>query len=172
MDLYPNLKEALLKIVGKDVEVFESKGSYWAVLEDVTKLREIAKWIKAIPGRCVTISPLMRDEIKELIYIFDFYEGPTFNLKVRFKNGEEIDSISDILKSAYFTELELAETWAVPYRNLPQIRWGRWILEDTIEKGVLYAGLSETLSPETETKMWQKIRENIKINEEKGETNG
>ncbi|MDI6605013.1 MAG: NADH-quinone oxidoreductase subunit C [Thermoanaerobacteraceae bacterium] len=159
--MYPNIKEGLSRILGKEVDVIENKGSNWAILEDVSKIRDVAKWIKSVPGRCMTIAPLMRGEEKELVYSFDFYEGPIFNLKVKLKE-DGIDSINDILKSAFFTEMELSETWEVPFKNLPEMRWGRWIVDDGIEKGILYAGLSETMSPETETKMWEKIRKNIK----------
>ena len=168
--MYPDLKKELSRVMGKEVEIVEDRDNLWFELDDNSKIKDIAAYIASVPGRCVTISPTY-DENKsmELIYHFDFYDGPIFCVQVRVPE-KKIESITSILRSAHWPERELTETWEMTFENLESIRWERFLVTQGVEKGVVYASLSEAMNTNASDILWERIKA-YRAEEAGGESN-
>lgn len=156
--MYPDLSKEMSRILGKECNVYEERGNFWFELDDNSKIKDIAAFIAGYPGRCMTISPTY-DENKsmELVYHFDFYEGPVFCVLVKTPE-KKMESITSILRSAHWPERELTETWEMTFENLDSIRWERFLITQGVEKGVVYASLSETMNTNASDILWERIK--------------
>jgi len=156
--MYPDLAKEMSRIMGKECEVVEHRDNLWFELDDNSKIKDIAAFIASYPGRCMTISPTY-DENKsmELVYHFDFYEGPIFCVQVKVPD-KKMESITSILRSAHWPERELTETWEMTFENLGSIRWDRFLITQGVEKGVVYASLSETMNTNASDILWERIK--------------
>lgn len=170
--MYPDLKKEISRIMGHECEIIENKnGNFWYHLEDNAKMKDIAAFIASYPGRCMTISPTY-DENKsmEIVYHFDFYEGTMFCVEVKVPE-KKMESITPILRSANWPERELTETWEMTFEGLESIRWERFLITQGVEKGVVYASLSETLNTNASDILWDRIKAYREQEEKGGDSN-
>ncbi|MGM9571409.1 MAG: NADH-quinone oxidoreductase subunit C [bacterium] len=170
--MYPDLQKEMSRILGKECEItVNAQGNSWLMLDDNSKIKEIATFVANYPGKCLTISPTYKeDKSMELVYHFDFFEGGVFCVQVAVPD-KKIESITSILRSAHWPERELTETWEMTFEGLFDVRWNRFILADPAPKGVVYASLSETMNTNASDILWERIKANREASEAGGAEN-
>lgn len=128
----------------------------WCRLHKASFIKELAKLMKKIDGRLITVTASkLKDDLKEIIYHFDL-DGDVCNVVINI-NDNKVDSITPILKTADWTERELQELYSIEVINHPNPK--RLFLEETIDEGIMnqYIPLSEAMNGSSSQTLWEKV---------------